>query len=500
MSLPALLERFVSTYRARTAAAIAAGVCCVAAFAMQNETIEKFTGAVEVAASSDLAMRQSALLRGSLQGTVPVAVVDIDDDAMRAWGAGTLTPRARIASIIGQLAKTRAAAVVVDIDLTDPYDHSSSRPDPELARAIETYPASGPRLLLTRPTSHQPVVDGACGSETDARQCPATLPPSPYELDLPPVERMPPALVAGATPNANVAWVTASFLVDDDGLLRRWRLWEVDCHGTVGQAVASAALYLEALRDDASGAKGLLRTYLQGKIAQQCFGRAVPPQDPWPKNQPSFGDIPYLFGPSDTRRADQLRPFFNADSGAAGPPVETTRGFSYLRISATSVEAGDASPDIFAGRIVLVGSTHRWSGDTQLTPLGPMPGVVVVANAIAGYVQIANSYEMSWLLQRLLEVIVAAIFAATTLILRPIFAGFAIATTGYVAFLALSQTVDPSAATIILRSALILLAAYLVIEVLVELLIELRKGAGWKVVLKPPPSGRSHESAEEKSR
>lgn len=462
------LERFASAWASRKSVIIAGVICLVAAFSFPDETISYGIGAVATSVSSDAMMRKSALARGTIAGAIPVVVIDIDDASMQAWGAGAMTPRKRIASLLKVLATTPAAAIVVDIDLTDAYDQSTQTMDVDLANAISTYPATAPRLLLTQPTRHAPSRDGVCGEEKDATLCPATFPSVGYQ-----------DVVAA---NPNVSWVTASFLPDEDRLLRRWRLWEVSCDGATGRALPSAALYVAALRENMAQPRDLLTPLLDSQVAEHCAQHAES-KPLWPPRFRQFDEVPFLVGARDTTRADKVIPFMKKDGGSESR--ESARGFSYLRIPAQTFDDGAVSPAIFDRRVVLIGATHRWSRDVQATPSGEMPGVVVVANAIVGFAAIADRPPPSWIAQRTAALITGALFIALTLFLRPMFAALAIGAIGLLIITLLAVSFDDSTAISVLRSAFVLLAAFLVLQTLIELALDFRKGEWWRIVIKP---------------
>ncbi len=479
-SVQRIRRKLLSACRTRLAKIAGIVFCCFAVFVTSDEVIKSLSGAVEVAASSDLLLRQTAMLRGWLGGTIPVAIVDIDDATMAGWQAEAITPRPRLADLIKLLSAMPAAAIVLDIDLTDASDRGQSITDPVLEAAIRSFPATGPRLLLVHPTLHTPREAETCGSDRDVADCPAAFPSSPYG--------------EAVAQNPAVDWVTASFLPDDDGFIRRWRLWEVSCVTAPGEALPSAALFVAAMRASPGAPETKFRPLLDGEIGRHCNG-AGGKTPVWPDNAARFANVPYVIGGGDTTRSDTLVPFAGGRRDVSDP---ARSGFSFVRIPASILDSGAISPSIFAGRIVLIGSTHRWSNDIQSTPLGSLPGVVILANSIVGYAAVVDAPPPPWIVERICALALGLLFIAAALVFRSLFAGLVIVATGLAAFMLMSFFLDDSTTIAVVRAALSLLAVFLVVELLFQLAIDIYNRRSWRVVFKPVEHAASPAKPEDR--
>jgi CHASE2 domain-containing sensor protein len=286
----------------------------------------------------------SLVMGGVPEDALPVTLLDVDDATRAAWGAAPVTPRAALAVLIGEAQRNGAAAILVDFDLVS--EIAGAPPDAALAALFQSYPAEAPPMLLVRKIGFTRSSDG----DGSIRAAEASL--TPYE--------------SAAAGKANIRWITTLNDISADRAVRKIRLWQSVCDGATGTAYPSAALAAAALLFSSSRHGEDLDSFLAARVAEEC-GQANPVPAAWPPAAEQAAAIPYVI--TGTSRA----PLLFRRIGA-GQLVTYENG--------VAAKAGEIDRDPFAGRVVLLGATHSASGDVYETPLGTMPGAIILANSI----------------------------------------------------------------------------------------------------------------------
>lgn len=326
-----------------------------------------------VAAPDDTALDAMIRALGPSAAPAPGApafvFVDIDDASWQAWGDPLVTPRDRLRAMLAQATAAGAAAVVVDVSLV----RSGA------VRAEERTPADDSlRSWLARYDGPTPIVL-ARALEPSGDGLPA-LRRSFLEAD-------------GSRPR--VTWATVGFSEDGDGIVRRWRLWERACDAGQPVALPSVQLAVLALRTGA-GARAALDDALATRVGRQ----GCSPDEPGASAAGGGHESPLTLGPhrltfADEPLAQRIRyamPWRLAP-GDAYREVALPDGRRVPRLVAISAAAlADAAADsgsaaasaaLLAGRVVVIGGSLGALRDVFRTPLGPMPGALILANSIA---------------------------------------------------------------------------------------------------------------------
>lgn len=281
------------------------------------------------------------VMSGVPEGALPVTLLDVDDATRAAWGGGAATPHAALAVLIGESQRNGAAAVVVDFDLTS--EIAGAPPDAALAALLQSYPAAAAPLMLVRKIGFTRDSDGIRAAEAS---------PTPYD-----------GAVAG---KPNIRWITTLNDISADRSVRKIRLWQSVCDGAVGTAYPSAALVAAALLFSSSGHAEDLESFLADRVAVEC-GQAATVRAAWPPAGGQAATIPYVISGN-----NKATPLFRGIG--AGQLVTYRNG--------AASKAGEIDRDPFANRVAILGATHSASGDFYETPLGTMPGVLILANSI----------------------------------------------------------------------------------------------------------------------
>ncbi len=354
-------------------------------------------------AAIDWTMR---MVRGTepAAGTRPIAFIDIDDASWRQWGEPLLTPRDRLAVLLRHAVDGGARAIVLDIDLVHPEDGDAAL-QAVLARWLPNADGEAPDrppLLLARDL------------RLPARGSPAL-----------PQERATPfdALVAQAP---GIHWGAPLFELDADGKIRRWQLWTATC-GVDGQPRVrpSMQLLLAALLDGSAADRADLSRRLAGFVPAGCDpahgrsghdghgheaqGQALAQGGDRIAGQASHpGDHHQAQAAADPHgeegvtltlgdREIQLRPYGTAARVVYREPWHTGPGQARhevpaaggsvpvlsVRPAASVAAATDPrSAEWLRGHVAIIGGSHQETGDIHMTPIGWMPGSLILANAV----------------------------------------------------------------------------------------------------------------------
>ncbi|MCP4933822.1 MAG: CHASE2 domain-containing protein [bacterium] len=275
--------------------------------------------------------------------------LDMDEHSFRdkSWNEPFHVPRDKVLKLIEFAVEGKASIIVVDVNF------SKKGTDPDADRAlvdyVANYPSSAPPLILMRAKRNQ---EGS--GSADLGEFRKTI-------------------FAGIK-HSNVHFAQPLFRRDrHDGVVRSWILFDQGCFGGQGLSVPSVQLLSYALLKDRHGggrqnlldldasmsanapttcnsSKKLnynLRPVILGKTVfrQQRLGERLIYSIPWPKSSHVSSDL------------------------ATIPAVFVTdRGFKNYE------EVTD--------RITLIGASYGASHDLHLTPLGLMPGTLIILNAI----------------------------------------------------------------------------------------------------------------------
>jgi CHASE2 domain-containing sensor protein len=307
--------------------------------------------------------------------------LDVDETTYLHWHAPALTPRDKLCRLIDFAVRGKARVVVVDVDLSEPTAAGDVAPvepcgktragaDAELKAYLHSYAAACkgrdaqggcPPIVLVRELRTSYLSTYADGAPAHAER-PQFFDDAAFGEDGP------------------VYWSSPNFDVDDDAMIRRWRLWEPLCDPT--GVFPSTELLAGALFAGTPPAR--VRQSLQafrpacvpiGGAANGVVAAAEPAE--------SELDVGHPLRLS-SRNAD--RRFFYRVGWDSARGRATMAAF----VPATLVTDADAQhgfdPAIAAGRIVVIGGSYLDNPDSHRTPLGMMPGTLVLINAIQALV------------------------------------------------------------------------------------------------------------------
>ena len=321
-----------------------------------------------------------------------VAYLDADDSSFFKWQYPAVTPRDKLCRLIDFAIRSGARAVVVDVDLSNrfpevsppststscdseasplskPHEHVRANGDDILARYLHDY--------VRRCSSAQ----RSCAPVLVARR----LQTVGLTNEKHPVQAGRPSFLEAETDGTSVVvWGSIEFATDRDGVVRHWRLWEPLC-GRKPQAIPSLGL-----------------------LAAWMYPPAPTPQEQRQRLDRLKRVLDDNFTPvcgSGVQRAAALTAASShivlEDANLASPIVLDARkpertiifrvrneeGYGIgVRIAASLVtDPENGRPfhgDVLARKIVVIGSSATDSGDFHRTPVGRMPGSLLIVNEI----------------------------------------------------------------------------------------------------------------------
>jgi CHASE2 domain-containing sensor protein len=336
---------------------------------------------------------QIAAINGT-SSAAGIAFIDIDDATEARFAADgvipNLTPRDELLKLINAAVTARAGIVVVDVDLSEAADE-----DAFTGRASRERPWSGKpffdadRELAESLGRHA----RACNAGTERPCIPIVL---VRELRIRPgqgassrpVRVLQPSFIdPELVGSAGVVWSTALFDHDDDGMLRRWRLWEPACTPSGDPAVLPSAALVAAVFGRVPDAA---KPAFDPRIVQRRLERELAPAACDRPNavraMPNEAHRTSIQGIDLTAETlpRQIR-YRVSDTSMA----QRISAFGLLTDPAVPLDNGcdsgiDAARKLYCvrGKIVVIGSTYRDDGDYHRVPAGELAGSLVIVNVI----------------------------------------------------------------------------------------------------------------------
>jgi len=370
-----------------------------------------------------------AALRGALIGRydpktiLPLTLVAIDDATaaqptpnMETWGFSGSTPRDKLAAMLGVIAASAPAAIMVDVDLSDDKRDPAavSSMDQALQSFLSNY--AGPSLIFVK------------RADTDSggriRLAPSTL--------------FDPLIAA----NSRLSWAHALYVTDPDGTVRRWTEWLVSCEPSGPLVLPSVPLRILANWPEQSA------EHYPRPAALLAAGPCTPGAGKSPGHTVIYDEA-------------LLR--------TAVAPSPNVSKISAWQLLDRRVQRDDHA--LFAGRVVVVGGTRNGASDLWRTPVGMLYGVELIANTVrfapgqlrdSGYAMV---YTLSFF----------ALFCALKHYLRPIVALVA----GILLSTGAAYVAGPYVILDSIQSAIVLFVELTIVEEIIILWLD-AKSFGWR--------------------
>jgi CHASE2 domain-containing sensor protein len=440
--------------------ALVAGAIGLLSFLNLADKINGFTSNLS---EKDRLVRWSTALSGATRNAIPVTLIDIDDAVMSKVGAHARTPRDLIAGLLALASEKKAAGLFLDIDTSRPGESATA--DKQLRLYLESYSADAPPLGLARRVRDIRAGNGEFATDASI-------------LD---------GAVSG---HPNILWVSSITRPDADQVVRRWTLSQSFCTGPAGETLASPQLMAAAIMSGRAKPMDDIRMFLDAETRTNCQAAAGVGVE-WPRNPDPSAAIPFLF-------EDGPRGFSSETIERGGGPIRLFR-----RVSA-AVFTGDKgelvapaaiADELLKDRFVIIGASHAESMDGHATPVGFLPGSLIVANAVASAPAILSARPLGPVGATLIAL---ACFGGLTLVtrhLRALPAGMVVAFSVLALLMLLGRIFAPSTASDIVLSAFSMLAIFSLAEGFYSIGKDWRV-QGWRACLKPTRARRSRTSEE----
>jgi len=309
---------------------------------------------------------------------------DINEQSYRAWDSPSITPRDKLQTLLQTAIDGGAKVIGIDISLSwtsDGYMRESSDSPTDIALAEylrglnENQATAAPLIFLTR-HYRQPLDNTAAFLET---------PPNFLDAALP-VEN-------------NVFWTSTFFKMDEDRVIRRWRLAPLVCQNERLTVVPSMPLlmtlaHLHSQTQDTRQAAKVIREFkkqwniwakqfrcdeYQGKsLAELCQLKACPDLTVTLPKKAHVNDTVHHIDLLEGYETEKVIYRF------APPDKPHTMQINLFEVkSAEAILAGKLAIDV-AGQIVFIGVTHQDNGDYHPIPIRykDVSGVYILANAV----------------------------------------------------------------------------------------------------------------------
>jgi len=180
--------------------------------------------------------------------------------------------------------------------------------------------------------------------------------------------------------NQNIFWASPHFLSDDDYRIRRWLLWSQTRIDAKPSVLPSIQLLAQALlTEDNESAKERYEG-LKAKIED-----AIKYCDSGMRETPDMeirGRHEIDLCPSLTAQRLIYAIPYEMREGARRPKVIASGGSVPILERESAMRLAKLDRGFLDGAVVVIGSTYRESRDWYATPIGEMPGAMVVINAI----------------------------------------------------------------------------------------------------------------------
>lgn len=290
----------------------------------------------------------------------PAIYIDVDNDTYEQWEEPLLLPIPKLVKILEPVLKGGPSSVVVDFDL-----HRRGLEELQLLESyIEKYAEirasdSGSQLILIKTFSIKEVSSDYI-----------ILRNSPLDAL---VDKYP-----------WLHWASPLFSQDQDYSVRRWRLWESACtQDGVPVAIPSVQMLVHA-NHSVDGGIPALNQELTKLLPNDCTSWA----ENLKTNKPIFNGITLSKDKSPLSRRIFFGMTWEEVSGEPYPMVKIKGKADLEQPLLTKVSAGlisennNVDSDFFKGNWVIIGASHNESGDIHGTPLGYMPGSLIIVNSV----------------------------------------------------------------------------------------------------------------------
>ena len=334
--------------------------------------------------------------------------IDVDQTTYLAWHSPMATPRDKLCRLVDFAVRGGARVVVVDVDFSQPATGT---------RTAETCNSGAPPGTVALPPervlsdylhayARRCAPDPAKCAKVVLTQTLFFSYRSTY-ADGAPARAVRPSFLDAPFASPAVVWGTADFDLDDDAVVRRWRLWEPVCD----PSATLPAVELLAVKAYGGPVAEKLPASAPAKYRASCVPLQGSSGTQPARDDPPAASVASLEGESE----DDRRFFYRIGwDQARGEPRMTFIPAALIADSTTPVDA-----KLIAGRIVVIGGSYLDDPDFHLTPTGVIPGTLVLINAINSLIADDHVTETPVYLRFAVELVLIVLFSALFLYMAP---------------------------------------------------------------------------------
>ncbi|MBS0424436.1 MAG: CHASE2 domain-containing protein [Proteobacteria bacterium] len=280
----------------------------------------------------------------TLSPPLKLAFIDIDEDSYRKWGEPFYSPRHKIQQLLYFAANSGARAIILDVDLSKP-----SEDDQKLTEFLQNYKENYPPLFLLR--SRYPASE--CTQHRD------------YHLR--------PSFLDGKL-GKNIYWGQSLFKASDyDQELRYWELYEIGCLNGKPVVIPAFQLLVDVYLTSPSDLEKII-DQLQQKLPESCdaleqLGQAL-------SGELRYGNKTLKLEYNANQRIGE-RIIYTLPWKQSGWDEFYQRS-AHKIVKENQTIGADAARD----RVIVIGASYKDSRDIYRTPIGEMPGAMIILNAV----------------------------------------------------------------------------------------------------------------------
>lgn len=276
--------------------------------------------------------------------------IDIDEDSYRMWNEPAKIPRDKLLKLIEYASNDSAAkAIVVDVDFSNSANEAD---DQALLNFLQSYNENYPPLFLIR--DFYPASKFTQGKTNQIR----------------------PSIIDQVELGKQVYQAQPIFKLSNyDQKVRYWELLRTGCSNNKPQIIPAFQLLADAHLNSPEGLPSVLQQ-LRKKTPKSCNDIK---SEEKPTGKLVYGDKSINFGDVKNKRLGERIIFTLPWTGKSLASNELLVKPAHRL---TEAEPDSLSSSAVDGRVVVIGASFQDSRDYHQTPLGEMPGGIIIINAI----------------------------------------------------------------------------------------------------------------------
>jgi hypothetical protein len=304
-----------------------------------------------------------------IKGAIAYTLLDIDEETYQAWGEPLITPRDKLLKLIHYASKGEPKIIIIDIDLSRRFGEY----DGELFDFINTYgklPDENDQYMF----HVSPIILARAFKNVQNQNGRSFAQQRSSFLD------------SAVKDNQFVFWGSSLFEIDSDQVIRKWRLFENSClNGEIDLVPSIQLLSLSLL----SGDKPFLdkfRTHFSKDNSIGCETDIAMIENILDIGDIDVGGKSFSMNPKTINR----RVFFEIPwilkDGEHRPQIPHKESYLPLLSVRSAYKITEATRPIDSNwlndQVVVIGASYLDSRDIHQTPIGAMPGTMVLINAL----------------------------------------------------------------------------------------------------------------------